>query len=70
MKTVIKQDLGLYVLFEHLECIKTSCFGVLASDNTMNALFFELYERCANLVQEKYCGDIVEQYVLTVLEED
>ena len=70
MKTVIKKELGLHILYDYLDSVKYACSGALSMDEKMNALFSELYERCGNLVCAELCGDITEQYVVTVCEED
>ncbi len=70
MKKTIKQELGYFILFDYLESVRTACSGALSSDETLNGAFNTLSERCAELVQTGYCGNITEQYVITICEEE
>ena len=68
MKRIIKLPVGYFILLDYLDNISLSCQSVLSSDEKLNSAFNALSERCSELVEASYFGNVVEQYVVVVCE--
>lgn len=68
MKKNIKQNIEYFILWHFLDSVQNTCFGALSSDDNLKRLFNELYDYCDKLLSSSFTGDIVEQYLVTVLD--
>lgn len=68
--SIVKQDLSLHLLFHYVRMVRQCDYGYIELNPEIKNLFDKLYNFLGNELDKCYSGDIIEQYVTTVCEEE
>ena len=69
-RRIVKQDLSLHILFHNLQMVRDCDYGYIQDNPKIKKAFDKLYNLVGDEIDKQYIGDITEQYVITICEEE
>lgn len=68
--SIVKQDLSLHLLFHYIRLVRDCDYGYIEQNPKIKNLFDKLYNLLGDEIDKYYSGNIIEQYVITICEEE